>query len=488
MKYLYDWIEYSKSIAKLPQIKRDEDLEDLKINVIDKSVSNHNGTANRIKLPMEIWENIAHIGKINYSMMIIINKSFFCTFAPKIYDTLRLTIVLSPLTKMKLNDEAFLKNGPDTIKNKYYDSYSIYERHQESASFDYEFLDTSINDQDYFKGIDPAKHEYFRHDHPLILRSELRGERFNKPFEVRSLKNIQFILKNILQNPNSIMKKFIKEILIDICVFDGFDKLMTMKHSSLITGSTNGHESIKELIDQVLEQNELVSVLKISADQNQVKPFHAAPLDDNFDRIRWKDSLEDKTTRFFKIYNNIKTKLAHESIKHDLYSIFPQNVYYKELLSVYLLSGKLYSDRLRRRLSEFEYIEEFEAANPIKHWYHTITTNFYNRKKRQLDLGSYFRMIVTGQSCVKITNREFKTKQQVYDILNDLFTNVTCIKTTQNDDSDQIYKSSILILGLDDGEPQLPKEFTDNASIPNDDVTDLTLLDLYPKLILINKL
>ncbi|CCH40731.1 hypothetical protein BN7_265 [Wickerhamomyces ciferrii] len=93
-------------------------------------------------------------------------------------------------------------------------------------------------------------------------------------------------------------------------------------------------------------------------------------------------------------------------------------------------------------------------------------------------------MIVTGQSCVKIQNREFKTKLQVYGILNDLFEALT-IKS--NDDYIDHIQSSILVLGFDDGKPQASKKFTENASM-NGDPSDFTsLLTLNPQLILINK-
>ncbi|CCH44568.1 hypothetical protein BN7_4134 [Wickerhamomyces ciferrii] len=299
LKGLYEWIGNFKSKVKFSLAKTDEEagFEDLEFDNIEESTSIYNvNPTNNIILPIEIWEYIAYHGEINYSIMLRINKSFLYTFAPKVFDTLKLTIVLSTLTKMKLNDESFLKNGPDTIKYKYYNSYSIYERDQESKKFDYEFLDTAIEDQDYFKGIGPKKIKRPQNPH----RSFNGEERFNHPFEIRSFKKIQLILKNILQNPNSIMKKFIKELLIDICMFDGFDKLMTMEKSSLVEGSSSEHESLEKLIYQEIKQLRRTSVLKVDSDQDEIEPIDVAPLDDNFDRIRWKDDLEDKETRFYR--------------------------------------------------------------------------------------------------------------------------------------------------------------------------------------------
>ncbi|CCH40730.1 hypothetical protein BN7_264 [Wickerhamomyces ciferrii] len=485
---LYEWIDSIKTmIVTNSPIKKDEtrDFEDSKIN-IHKSASDHNGTDNDIMFPMEIWEVIAHIGNIDNLIMMSINRSFLYTFAPKIYDTLKLTIVLSPLTKMKLTDECFLKKGPDTIRDKHYDSYSIYKRHQESQKFDYEFLDTSIiTDQDFFEEIhlDAIK----RHKHFGLFKSEDRGERSNHPFEIRSLKNIQFILKNILQNPNSIMKKFIKEILLDICVFDGFDKLMTFEQNSLVNGSTRGQESLDELIDQQIEKNELVSVM---TDQNEY--LHVTPLDDNFDRVRWKDPLEDKAPRFGRVLNNIQTKFTRESIISDIYHIFPQNVYFKELLSVYLLSDQSYSNILRRRLSKFKNSMDFQNANPVIHWFRTLVDNCSDRITNEFDVAGCFKMIVTGQSCVKITNREFKTELQVNEILNDLIKILTNVEPINIEDDDantglNHIETSILILGINDGKPQVSKEFTLNASMNEDPSDPSCLLPLEPELILINK-
>ncbi|CCH44398.1 hypothetical protein BN7_3961 [Wickerhamomyces ciferrii] len=478
---LYQWTYHSK-LKSL--IKKNEDFQDFdvsKIDDIEKPVSNHNGNVNELVLPMEIWEIIAQIGKIDYSIMLNINKSFLNTFAPKIYDTLKLTIVLTPLTKMKLNDEAFLKNGPDLIMDtKYYDSYSIYKRHQESKKFDYEFLDTSIRDQDYFKGIDPKQIK--RHHHPTMSESKDRGENVNHPFEVRSLRKIQFILKNILQNPNSIMKSFIKDILVDICIFDGFNKLMTMKQRF-----SSGYESLKELIDQEIKQNEHVSVMKVNSGQNEFKSISVIPFDDNFDRIRWQDPLLNRKIRNSRMIGSIKTKFKEHTFSHLGY-IFPQNIYYKELLSVYLLSDHLYSHILRRRLSKFEKSMYFQNANPIKHWRYTVLNHCYNRITKRVNRPSYYKMIVTGQSCVKIEDREFKTELQVYEILKTLIE--TLIVKSDNGVGGNSYgldhvQSSILILGIDDGIPQVSKEFTQNLS--HMDNRRNPLLKLTPQLILINK-
>ncbi|CCH44569.1 hypothetical protein BN7_4135 [Wickerhamomyces ciferrii] len=126
----------------------------------------------------------------------------------------------------------------------------------------------------------------------------------------------------------------------------------------------------------------------------------------------------------------------------------------------------------------------FQKFNPIKNWCRTLVAKSLNKVTGEPNTARYFRMIITGQSCVKITNREFKTKLQVYEFLDDLLKTLT-IKS--NDYVLNNIQSSILILGINDGKPQVSKEFTQNASI-NDDASDLiTLLKLNPQLILINK-
>ncbi|CCH44782.1 hypothetical protein BN7_4350 [Wickerhamomyces ciferrii] len=488
LQHIYEYIDNFKiSMFKSSLMKTDDEegFENIEFNIIDESTSIYNENPNNNSiLPMEIWEYIAYHGEINYSIMLSINKSFFYTFAPKVYDTLKLTIVLSPLTKMKLTDESFLKNGSDTIRYKYCDSYSIYERDQESKKFDYEFLDTTIEDQDFFKCNGPQK---IARPQPPDPRSMFhKKERYNHPFEIRSLKKIQLFLKNVLQNPNSIMKKYIKEILVDICMFHGFDKLMTMEKSSSVEGSSSEHESLEKLIYQEIKQHERTSVLNVDSDQEESEPIDVAPLDENFDRIRWKDPLRDKGPRFYRFSHNVRTKSDIDTIRDDLHHIFPQNVYFKELLSVYLLSSdKAYSHILRRRLSHYMNPINFQKFNPIKNWSRTVVANCIDKLvTREPDTARYFRMIITGQSCVKITNREFKTKLQVYEFLDDLIKTLT-IKS--NDYILNNIQSSILILGINDGKPQVPKEFTQNASI-NTDASDLiTLLKLNPELILINR-
>ncbi|CCH45971.1 hypothetical protein BN7_5558 [Wickerhamomyces ciferrii] len=405
--------------------------------------------------PMEIWELIANYGDLKTSVMLMINKTFFVTFSSKLYNTLHLTIVLSKLTKMKLNDENFLKYGPDVL-NTPCDSYSIYKRNKISKSFDYEFLDTEIvPDQTLNDKLGEGLTEE-QHEHP---KSKFSIERDNIPTEVRRFSEINHIIKSIIHNPNSKMKCFIKEVLIDICILDGSIELVGKN-----TGALN---LIRELM--TAKNKDIIRASSSVNGRNKV-----IPVDDNFQRNRWSDPIELITK-----CDRSSKKAYTATRKPKILDIFPSKIYYKELLIVYMLSKNNYSSKLRRRLFYVKNREHLNKCNPVRYWEKQMklkSTPIHNN----LDLNSRQKMTFNAQLCVDIKGREFKTKADTVEFLQDLietFINPNYIKT-----GDFNAKSSILITGPCDSKPQMTHEFTRRAIFGGDGLVNY---DMF--MILVNK-
>ncbi|CCH45651.1 hypothetical protein BN7_5236 [Wickerhamomyces ciferrii] len=415
--------------------------------------------------PVEILELIAKYGDLNPLDMMMINKPLLCIFAPRVYDTLHLTIVISILRKMKLNDECFLKHGPDNFDKTFrrpIDSYSIYERNKKSKHFDYEFLNTDILDSWKGKGIQ-INSEHI-HCHPQAPNSY---DRNNNPMQVRSYEKIKHILKHTIQNPKSIMKKFISEVLIDICILDGYDKLFNEASSS--DTNPESSKSTSQLIEEVESENQNCSVY--FSESSTALRIAGIPFDDNFNRERWR-YLQEFKARHHKFAFNALNRAK------PLYDIYPNVVYFKELIPVFLLSEKIYSHKLRRRLFNIQDSQSFiHDANPLKHWGYTIIKTFrgnFSEKER------LFKLFISGQISVDVQSRKFETKKVVNGFLNDL------IQAFTTDSNGLKAKTSILIMGIDNCKPQLTEEFTRNASYS--EARDQGSYVIYkPSMVLINK-
>ncbi|CCH40799.1 hypothetical protein BN7_333 [Wickerhamomyces ciferrii] len=422
------WFKFdTKTVIKVSQ----------NIQVLNISVNNI--------FPMEILELIVNYGDLKASTMLMINKTFFITFSSKLYKSLHLTIVLSKLTKMKLNDTNFLKYGPDLL-NIPCDSYSIYERNKNSKKFDYEFLDTEIIPDQI---LNDKLYDDLDHEHP----------RTKTPTEVRSFSKIIHIIEAIIHNPNSKMRCFIKEVIIDICILDGFKELFGIQ--------TEGSNLIRELVTKT--QNKDI----ISASSSANNRTKVIPIDDTFQRNRWNDSFES-----YEKFKEFSARTYTDPKKSKIFNIFPQNVYFKELLTIYLTSINNYPTELRRSLFHIQNRTHLDHCNHFRYWEKLMrlksTRPIYNRSNPKTRQNITF----NSQLCVDITKREFKTKEDTNDFLQNLikiFGNPSYVKTSD-------FRSSILITGPRDCKPEISHQFTQDVIFGSEELVNY---DMF--MILLNK-
>ncbi|CCH45973.1 hypothetical protein BN7_5560 [Wickerhamomyces ciferrii] len=347
--------------------------------------------------PMEIWDLIANYGDLKSSTMLMVNKTFMQTFASKLYDTLQLTIVISTLTKMKLNDKSFLKYGFDKKEVLPGLKSQVEARHKYNKNYDYEYLETEIlRDRwvDYYVNCSNFNEEQHKHPKPTKFL-----ERKNKPEEIKSIYKIKYIMKNVFHNPQSKMKQFIKEVLIDVCVLDEMDKLLS--------DSNDLSKLIKENYSNP-SSNEKISILRTSC-KNPV-----VPLDDNFEKRRWED--QDETNERYQVFAD---KVLFSLRRSKILDLFPRDVYFKELSTVHLLSREMYSSQLRRRLFNLTDENTFNKANPVRYWCDRLLY-YLNHTANPLNLDPLYTLIINAQIRVDIKHRQVETKAGINKFLSEL--------------------------------------------------------------------
>ncbi|CCH46222.1 hypothetical protein BN7_5813 [Wickerhamomyces ciferrii] len=153
--------------------------------------------------PIEIWEIIMQKGGIRMEVLSI-NRAIFNGLAPYVYggsgiEKLQLLLVVSSTKKMRQNDACFLREGPD-FPDKPCDSYSIYERNLESSKYEYEFLDVSYD--------------------------VARAFPDEKTLVITDYDEIKMLFYHVMNNPDSILRRTIKSINVDISILHGYQELV----------------------------------------------------------------------------------------------------------------------------------------------------------------------------------------------------------------------------------------------------------------------
>ncbi|CCH43181.1 hypothetical protein BN7_2728 [Wickerhamomyces ciferrii] len=161
--------------------------------------------------PIEIWQIIMQKGHVRKEVLSI-NDMFFNELLPYAYansgKTLQLLLVISSTSKMRQNDDCFLRNGPDFPSKPYESAQSIYERSLQSSKFEYEFLDVSYDVSTSFK------YEFF-------------GEQlYEDTLLITDYEEIKFIFSHIINNPDSRIKEHFKSIYVDVSILHGYQELI----------------------------------------------------------------------------------------------------------------------------------------------------------------------------------------------------------------------------------------------------------------------
>ncbi|CCH45005.1 hypothetical protein BN7_4584 [Wickerhamomyces ciferrii] len=367
--------------------------------------------------PLEIWEKISKKGNLDMNNLLQVNSVFYHHFGRmryKEFESVQLLLVLSTTKKMRMSDECFLKYGPD-FPNRPYESYKIYERHQISSKYEYEFLDVRTSPKEDFLAYEKSD--------SIIISSK---------------KDIDFFIENILTNPNSPLKRCIKNLCMDVSILDGFGELITSQNSNI-------NHFLKELSTQGW-----LNCIKADLPAVNVTECH-----DYFSGCRWQPHLRS--------YSSLG--LFARGLE-DSNGKFPKNVYYKELMPV---SGFFDQYSKNDRVSQIGFTKESQVLenNPFSRFLNYcdgVPPIIYDMK--------VIRKAGNMSLSIDITNRGFLTEKNV-ELSFYRFMNLITSKEVCGD-----INSSFSILGMKDSKLEVP---------PDDFPLLDKLVEYEPQIVLINK-
>ncbi|CCH45892.1 hypothetical protein BN7_5479 [Wickerhamomyces ciferrii] len=283
-------------------------------------------------LPPEIWRII--IGKTDrkdYHNLMITDKRFLDLVAPLIYKDIFINTSITKTTKMKNSDDTYPRYGPDLPNICKGNHYDIFKRSKESSSFEYEIVGTKIDQKSFNEMFDVLFYQEPNETHSEYVDNY-------SPVIINQYEKIIFIIKNIMLNPNSVMKKHIKNFFIDISIFDGFLELILKPEAPFI-------KKIKSF------DNDTKKSCHLSA--STFEELWVYPLWDVFSRCKW-----TYPTRF---HSNIL------SYHDEMIQKFPQQVYYKEFAVQGILNYFYGTNYERRRsLLNVSKCDELTSLNPFR--------------------------------------------------------------------------------------------------------------------------
>ncbi|CCH45007.1 hypothetical protein BN7_4586 [Wickerhamomyces ciferrii] len=326
--------------------------------VIIREKEEEKGSSITGTFPLEIWERIARKGNLDMNNLLQVNSVFYHHFGDiryKEFESVQLLLVLSTTKKMRMSDECFLKYGPD-FPNRPYESYEIYERHQISSKYEYEFLDVKTSSRSY------------------ILTYEKSDS-----IIVSSKKDIDFFIDHILTNPNSRLKICIKNLCMDVSFLDGFGELITSKNSK-----------IDQFLKEVSAQEE-INCIQVDLPAVNVTECH-----DYFSGCRWQPYIQS--------YNSF-SYFARDF--DDFNGKFPRNVYYKELMP---LSAIFEHYGINNRMSQIDFTTESQLLenHPFSRF-----ISYFNDIPARFHYTKNIRKAALMSLSIDIIHREFLGEQDV---------------------------------------------------------------------------
>ncbi|CCH43444.1 hypothetical protein BN7_2992 [Wickerhamomyces ciferrii] len=344
--------------------------------------------------PIEIWSLIVDFGA-DPGNLLRVNKELFGTFAPRLYRSIHIDIVLSSLDPLKLYYGHYVKHG-GTYPYQTSDFYKLYERYQNSGSFDYEFLDT-----------------VHRNSKNNTTKSFIINDKGVKVYiETRIIKKFCKVLlfyENVLINESSIMKKFIKELSGNILVLNGMKCLL-----------------------ESLEVNQTIQ--SMSQDKNlKVIRCKTEPLD-TFEHCLCYETYIERDKSF--IWEESWYLEKYERCAQPFASsLFPDSVFFKELLILGVIFDQFKSFENRRMFSLIQVSRELQILDPFKYWNSTLDRPIYKKKGPAR---------LKGPGTIKIENRTFFTKATTIGFLSGLMKAFS----SKINDSKIDSNSSLFITGL----------------------------------------
>ncbi|CCH44024.1 hypothetical protein BN7_3581 [Wickerhamomyces ciferrii] len=358
------------------------------------------------ELPLEIWNDIIMMGA-DPKVLIRINKQFYHSIAPRLYkkfEKLQLLLILTKTDKIKANDSNFLKYGPDYPHKPCVNGYKIYERLQEGIKHEFEFLEVIPKTAQFAEIFLGPIHKEIKKKTNTIL--------------ISSFNDIEFLFENILNNDESVLKHMIKNISMDISIFDGFEQVM------YTPGKIQGSElSIDDLIKSIIDKRKKQPEnTEIEMFQSETNGLCVTNHNDNFKGCRWKQEPD----------GNLRTRYIYETERGSFYKRhmnnqkFPLNVYFMELLHIYQCY-QIYLDDERIKFENIKSNEELYQQTPFRDIYDEIFT-VDEIADSCIEYGS--RSLLTFEKCsrMKIPHRCFKTEDETFKKLN----NIICLMLNED--------------------------------------------------------
>ncbi|CCH40745.1 hypothetical protein BN7_279 [Wickerhamomyces ciferrii] len=310
-------------------------------------------------LPAIIWMNVMVIGGADGKELTRLNSAFYKELGPtyyKKYQNIQALMVISTTKKMRRNDFNYLTFGPDFPQVPYED-FSIYQRNFISSKYQYEVLD--------------------------VYSTKTYKDSECDSVIVTSYSQVEFLFKEILKNPDSLLRRCIENISVDVSILDGTEEVF---ENSLIKYTT----------ENINSENPSVTKLEMNTPLMSIGKDH-----EEFNWCRWNNgnSVLWSTARFSKE----PCEPSNE--------IFPTNVYFGEFLPIAEQFDYYHSNK-RSELSEFVNLDSFRNENPMSN---------YSRTLQRVDRNTFPSIVnqFSANKChdIKIKRRAFKTEKDVLSTL-----------------------------------------------------------------------
>ncbi|CCH45285.1 hypothetical protein BN7_4867 [Wickerhamomyces ciferrii] len=295
-------------------------------NLSDKSKNPVTGF--KSGFPVEIWMLLVDFG-LDAGNLVRVNTELFSIFAPRLYKSIHMDIVLSSLNPLKSKYSHYLKHGGN-YPHHASDPFKIFESYKDSTKYDYEFLDIvhrGCNDK--------VVTSMVINDQNAHVRVETRV--------IREFKKVQQFFDNVIMNENSILRKFNKELSSNVFVLDGFTNLI--------------EDSNKLGIElQKLSQNSNLNVMRYDSDV--LNSFGYSFEYEDF--IRDDKPFGPGDLEFMEEMDAEQTAAS---------KLLPECGFYKELLHLGIQFDEMKSNfSSRRELSNLNDVESVKELDPIKSW------------------------------------------------------------------------------------------------------------------------
>ncbi|CCH45662.1 hypothetical protein BN7_5247 [Wickerhamomyces ciferrii] len=375
--------------------------------------------------PIEIWGIIVDYG-VDPANLVRVNRELCNTFAPIVYKSIHLDVVLSSLDPLKQKYSHYLKHG-STYPFQASNSYKIYELYENSSDYDYEFLD--------------IVHEGKKN---LILRSKVTNE-YDLQIDtetriIREFNKVKQFYENVLMNEESVLRNFIKEISGNVLVLDGLN--------SLIAPSNKFGEVLQSL-------SKVDSLNLVKFDGEQFDGFAFAP--------RYNEFIEeDKPFDGGECCGYEEESFEEFAVR----KLLPENEFYEEFLYIAFYFDELKEYSNRRNLFNTNEVNTLKANDSIRKWNLNLPMLTYEQKS-----AAYHK----GAEKMEIGSREFFTKSDTLDFLSG-FLNVFSSKNFN-----KARDTSLLLTGIS----RVPNGQND-SDLTAEEMDDFGITRFKPYNILIN--